>query len=43
VTRRPADPTGKRSHGQNRTAHSYLRKHRDEVYTALAKMLADRL
>jgi hypothetical protein len=35
--------TGKRSHGQNRTAHIYLRKYRDEVYTALARMLADRL
>ena len=35
--------TGKRSHGQNRTAYIYLRKHRAEVYTALAKMLADRL
>jgi hypothetical protein len=35
--------TGKRSHGQNRTAHIYLRKHRDDVYTTLAKTLADRL
>lgn len=35
--------TGKRSHGQNRTTNIYLRKHRAEVYTALARMLADRL
>ncbi|WIX98943.1 hypothetical protein QRX60_33465 [Amycolatopsis mongoliensis] len=35
--------TGKRSHGQNRTAHISLRKHRAEVYTGLAKVLADRL
>jgi hypothetical protein len=35
--------TGKRSHGQNRTATLYLIAHRAEVYTALAKTLADRL
>ena len=35
--------TGKRSHGQNRTAYIYLHKHRDDVYTTLAKTLADRL
>ncbi|MFG1645126.1 hypothetical protein ACGFMK_32990 [Amycolatopsis sp. NPDC049252] len=35
--------TGKRSHGQNRTATVYMVSHRDDVYTALAKTLADRL
>jgi hypothetical protein len=35
--------TGKRSHGQNRLAIVYLLKHRGEVYTSLARMLADRL
>jgi hypothetical protein len=35
--------TGKRSHGQNRTATVYLVKQRTDVYTALAKTLADRL
>jgi hypothetical protein len=35
--------TGKRSHGQNRLAIVYLLKQRAEVYTSLARMLADRL
>jgi hypothetical protein len=35
--------TGKRSHGQNRTVTVYLIKQRSDVYTALAKTLADRL
>lgn len=35
--------TGKRSHGQNRITYLYLRKHRAEVYTILAKVLAGRL
>jgi hypothetical protein len=35
--------TGKRSHGQNRTATLYLVAHRAEVYTELARKLADRL
>ncbi|WP_328647552.1 hypothetical protein OHS58_06810 [Amycolatopsis sp. NBC_00348] len=35
--------TGKRSHGQNRTVTLYLREHRTDVYTALARKLADRL
>ncbi|WP_410672576.1 hypothetical protein [Amycolatopsis sp. cmx-4-68] len=35
--------TGKRSHGQNRLAIVYLLKHRAEVYTSLARMIADRL
>lgn len=35
--------TGKRSHGQNRLAIVYLLKHRAEVYSSVARMLADRL
>ena len=35
--------TGKPSHGETRLAVAYLLKHRDEVYTGLAKLLADRL
>jgi hypothetical protein len=35
--------TGKRSHGQNRTATVYMVTNRADVYTALAKTLADRL
>jgi hypothetical protein len=35
--------TGKRSHGQNRLAIVYLLKHREEVYSSLARTLADRL